>query len=266
MRCWGEGGGVLVRQPAGRRGIAEPHPARDAGAAQASPDWLSRPAPAAPQAPAVLTPTLLAQDVETAGHGGTGQGRAAGLARGRWIHLLLEHLPGLPAEARAARAQALLGDAGSELIFDPVSDDPSIAHPPATDGQPPVPPIAELLAEVSAVIDAPELDWIFGPGALCEVPVSGRLARHGNQILRGQIDRLILQPDRVVAVDFKSDPVVPAHPPQPYSVQLAWYHAALSEIYPDRQVEVGLLWTRSAFWMPIPHEDVMAALAATGGH
>jgi ATP-dependent helicase/nuclease subunit A len=39
------------------------------------------------------------------------------------------------------------------------------------------------------------------------------------------------------------------------------YQAMLQQIYPDRTVNVALLWTGSARLMPLPHDIVRDALA-----
>ena len=70
-------------------------------------------------------------------------------------------------------------------------------------------------------------------------------------------------PDRVIAVDFKSNATVPTQPAQcPEGVlrQMGAYAHALGQIYPDRQVETAIIWTRTATLMPLPHDLVSDAL------
>ena len=81
------------------------------------------------------------------------------------------------------------------------------------------------------------------------------------------IDRLILAPDRVLAVDFKTNAVLPDRPedtPEGLLRQMGAYAHALAAIYPDRKVETALLWTRAATLMPLPHALVTAALMRAG--
>jgi ATP-dependent helicase/nuclease subunit A len=64
-------------------------------------------------------------------------------------------------------------------------------------------------------------------------------------------------------VDFKTNHIVPDEPDQtPEGVlrQLGAYHAALSQIYPDRQIDCSILWTTTGTLMNLPSEIVMAAL------
>ena len=100
------------------------------------------------------------------------------------------------------------------------------------------------------------------PETLAEVPVSAELRGLGR--IHGVIDRLILAPDHVLAVDFKSNRVVPSAPadtPEGLLRQMGAYAAALAQVYPDRRIETGLIWTTTAHYMPLSHEDVTLALA-----
>ncbi len=157
----------------------------------------------------------------------------AAKSRGSRLHLLLEHLPGQPNESWPQLAQNLLQDAADS---------------------------AELLAEAQAVLNQPALAPVFAAEALAEVPLSADL--DGVRI-HGVIDRLIVSPDRVLAVDFKSNATVPTSSQQcPEGVlrQMGAYAHALAQIYPERAIETAILWTRTAQLMPLPHELVIAAL------
>jgi ATP-dependent helicase/nuclease subunit A len=118
----------------------------------------------------------------------------------------------------------------------------------------------ELLSEASTVLENPALASIFAPETLAEVPITAQL---GEQRLYGIIDRLIVTPERVLAVDFKSNAQVPEsarHCPKGLLRQMAAYGHALTQIYPGRQIETALLWTRTASLMSLPHDLVTDAL------
>ena len=57
---------------------------------------------------------------------------------------------------------------------------------------------AELLREVLDIVEAPTLAAAFGPGSLAEAPIVGRV---GGQLVSGQVDRLVVTPDRVLVLD-----------------------------------------------------------------
>lgn len=173
--------------------------------------------------------------------------RAAAMLRGTRLHLLLEHLPGQPrAEWRDLAVSALSGDEG---------------------GLPDQDELAALLAEAVAVIDAPDLAQIMSPDPsaqlLREVALTAPLPGIG--ILHGTIDRLIVTDDRVLAVDYKSNAEVPALPdatPEGILRQMAAYRDALRLIWPDRRVEVAVLWTTSRSLMSLPDPLLDRAMAA----
>ncbi|MDB6452781.1 double-strand break repair helicase AddA [Falsirhodobacter sp. 20TX0035] len=120
-------------------------------------------------------------------------------------------------------------------------------------------PDDDLLAEAHAVLAAHPA--LFAPDTLAEVAVTADLE---GARLYGTIDRLIVEADRVLAIDFKSNRTVPATPEQvPDGIlrQMGAYAHALAQIWPDRRVDTAILWTRNATLMDLPPDLVRAALA-----
>jgi ATP-dependent helicase/nuclease subunit A len=117
---------------------------------------------------------------------------------------------------------------------------------------------------VARILTAPALAPLFAPDALAEVPLTGELPGFPGRPLAGTIDRLIVAPDRVLVVDFKTNAVVPATPaevPEGILRQMGAYAAALGFVYPGRRIDTAVLWTRTAKLMPLPDDMVRAALA-----
>jgi ATP-dependent helicase/nuclease subunit A len=154
--------------------------------------------------------------------------------RGLLIHRLLELLPAAPAARRR--------EACRRFLARPV-------HGLAAAAQ------EEIAAEVFRVLEHPAFAPLFGPGSQAEVPVVGEVAgRDGPFVLSGQIDRLVLQPERILILDYKTNrppPRVEDEVPALYLRQLAAYRAALTRAYPGRAVDCALLWTDGPFLMPI---------------
>ena len=170
---------------------------------------------------------------------------AEALRRGRQLHLLLEHLPLWPRPDWPDQAGALLA----------ASDE---AATPAE--------VAATLREATMVLLAPHLTHLFAPSALSEVGISAPLPELSGRTILGTIDRLLVEPSRVLAIDYKSNAGIPPDPaavPLGLLRQMGAYAAALSQIYPDRRIENAILWTRTATLMPLPPDLVMAALRAT---
>jgi ATP-dependent helicase/nuclease subunit A len=118
------------------------------------------------------------------------------------------------------------------------------------------------LAEATGVLHAPTLAHLFDPAALCEVTLTARPVALAGRALFGAIDRLIIGQDRILAVDFKSNAVVPdrVHEvPEGILRQMGAYAEMLEQIYPGKQVEVAIVWTRNAQLMPLPRNIVRDA-------
>ncbi|MGC9370703.1 MAG: double-strand break repair helicase AddA [Paracoccaceae bacterium] len=210
------------------------------------PGW-ARTRAAVPERPAAtLSPSDLGGAKALPGEG-DGLDEDAAKRRGTLLHLLLEHLPVTDPAQWDALAPKLLRQA---------ENPPDRAE------------TVTLLAEARAALGAPDLAHVFAPGTLAEVDVSASLPALGGQRIRGAIDRLIVEKDRVLAVDFKSNAVVPARPedvPEGILRQMAAYAAALRAIYPDRRIETAILWTREARLMPLPDSLITATLAHLDG-
>ena len=101
------------------------------------------------------------------------------------------------------------------------------------------------------MLTAPDLAWLFAADALTEVSVTAEL---DGQRLLGTIDRLIVGPDHVLAIDYKSNALVPAtvaELPEGLRRQMRAYGVALAQIYPDRRIDCAILWTKPARLMPL---------------
>jgi len=84
-------------------------------------------------------------------------------------------------------------------------------------------------------------------------------------VVSGRVDRLLVRPDAVLVVDYKTELHPPKTPPAPYLRQMAAYRAILACLYPGRRVRCALLWTALPLWMPLDLaslDDAMAGLSA----
>ena len=198
------------------------------------PDWTLRPALEALRPAQVLSPSDLGGAKALPGEPPYPEAEAR--ARGTALHLLLERLP--------AQDPAGWEDLAAALVPDP-------AH------------LAEALAGARRVLSQADLAPLFGPGSLAEVAVT---APWRDRTLAGTIDRLLIAPDRVLIIDYKSNTVVPDRPeavPEGVLRQLGAYAHMLAQVYPDRAIETAVLWTRTPRLMSIDPEIVRAALART---
>ncbi len=110
----------------------------------------------------------------------------------------------------------------------------------------------ELVASALAVVNDPAWAELFQPGSLAEVPIAATV---GEQVVAGTIDRLLITPDRVRLVDYKTS----RRPPEsldavPVAIlrQMAAYVAALEVTYPGRRIEAALLYTQTPRLIELP--------------
>jgi ATP-dependent helicase/nuclease subunit A len=117
--------------------------------------------------------------------------------------------------------------------------------------------LPKLMAEVRAIVGDPQWAAFFGPCARAEVPL---VAVVGETVINGRIDRLLVEPDLVRAIDFKTGRQVPQDEngvPAAYLRQMAHYRAALQTIFPASRVEVSLLFTYAPRFITLS-DDILA--------
>jgi ATP-dependent helicase/nuclease subunit A len=151
--------------------------------------------------------------------------------RGSIIHALLQHLPDLPGERRAAAAEAYLAAPGLGLAEEEA---------------------AAIAAETLAIIDDPAFAALFAPGSLAEAPIAGRI---GDRVVAGQVDRLAITDTAVLVADFKTNRPPPERVedvPSLYLRQMAAYRDVLRAVFPGRTVTCALVWTYAARMMALP--------------
>ena len=194
-------------------------------AAKPLPAWAGTPPTPEPAPPRTLAPSRPSEpEPGLISPLGDDQGRR--FRRGLITHRLLQSLPDLPPGARAQAGRRFLARAVLGL---------SEAQQRA------------ILDETLAVMNAPEFAPLFAPGSRAEVPVAGTIeGAKGPEAISGQVDRLAVEGDRVLIVDYKTNRPPPqreADVPALYLRQMAAYRALLAEIYPRHRIDCFLLWT-----------------------
>jgi ATP-dependent helicase/nuclease subunit A len=99
---------------------------------------------------------------------------------------------------------------------------------------------------VCGLISDSRFSALFGPGSLAEAPIAATLP--DRRVIAGTVDRLLIEPERILVVDYKTGraPERPEDIPNSHRLQMEAYRQALSVIFPDREVESALLYTASA--------------------
>jgi ATP-dependent helicase/nuclease subunit A len=212
------------------------------------PDWARRFAPAEAVSQRYASPSTLAESERgpsaspLADRQGLGRYR-----RGVLIHRLLQLLPDLPPEKRADAALSLL-EREPDLSVDQRE---------------------EMATAALAVLADDRFAAVFGPGSRAEAAIAGSAPDLPRGLaVSGRVDRLVIELDRVLVVDFKTnrpapDQVEDADPA--YLVQMAVYVAVLREVFPGRRIEAALVWTDGPKLMPVSENIIGQTLARLRG-
>lgn len=193
------------------------------------PPWALAPPADEPDPPRPLAPSRPEED-EPAVRSPVGPDNGHRFKRGRLIHRLLQSLPEVAPDRRAATARSWLGRPAHGL------------SPETCD---------EMVAEVLGVLEHPEYAPLFGPGSRAEVPLTGLVE---GRVVSGQVDRLLITSDSVTVLDYKTNRPVPRDPSSvssAYLRQMAAYRAVLRLIYPNLPVHCVLLWTDGPLLMTL---------------
>ena len=167
------------------------------------------------------------------------------LQRGIAIHRLLQVLPDIGgADTDLSSASQMRRDAAKHYL--------QSSFPKWPDGDK-----EQIISQVFSVLEDTKFGTLFASGnSGAEISVSGTIEFGGlPQFISGQIDRLVVEDDQVIIIDYKtnrSPPAEIADVPAAYISQLALYQLLVGRIYPDRAVKSALLWCEVPQLMFIP--------------
>jgi ATP-dependent helicase/nuclease subunit A len=200
------------------------------------PDWLKTPAPADLKFKNTISPSALELN-KFLENSNTYHSTHEQLTRGTALHLLLEHLPNEPKISRNVRARQLLSTLASNTV-------------------------EELVSKVEEILCNPSLSHIFDKNSFSEINLSAKLETLNGQKVIGKIDRLIVNENHVLAVDFKSNVVVPKNlkeVPKALLAQMGAYQESLRVIFPDKEIQTAILWTENEFLQELDPTSVKEA-------
>jgi len=236
-------GGARVLASSREENVRRRAAGRRAANDTAIPAWLRRPAPAESRPPRPLAPSALGED--RVADPPPGPALLAAARRGRLLHALFERLPSLPPETRIASGERWLERSGG--VEDPAER-------------------TALVGDVCTIVADPAHAAIFAADALTEAPIAAVLPN--GVVVSGTVDRLLVDRDRVLLVDFKTGrraPVGLDQVPDHHLRQMSAYAAALAVIFPDRPVEAALLYTSGPTLIPLPRSLIEAHKPGLGG-
>jgi ATP-dependent helicase/nuclease subunit A len=167
-----------------------------------------------------------------------GAARREGIA----LHALLQHLAALP----PASWEAVIDKALPVLLPDSPDERTAIG------------------SKARSILGRAELAHLFGPNSRAEVPILAQGRRKGEPVtIAGRIDRLVVTPEKVLVVDFKSDALPPADAgkiPPAYVLQLGLYARIAGQLFPGHLLEAVILWTALESLMILPPQALSEAV------
>ncbi|MFK7867378.1 MAG: double-strand break repair helicase AddA [Alphaproteobacteria bacterium] len=212
------------------------------------PEWLQVPAPMIEPLREPLAPSKIDEDSDLIARSPLERQSDQGLAsmaqqpylsavqKGILIHALLEYLPKLPANQRIMQGLAY-------LHHQTRSQNDSV--------------LQAMVDHAIGILNDPKFGDIFKDNARSEVMIKGILTLNGKkQTINGTVDRLVIEQDRVLIIDFKTSEAPPSQlnkVPLSYLRQMRLYRDLLSGLYPDKAIETALLWTAIPELMPLPN-------------
>ena len=183
------------------------------------PDWAQAPAPPEARPPRPLAPSAIAVDDDSAP---PSEAMRKAARRGTLIHQLLERLVGVDPHDREGVALSWLERSASVVDADSRRD---------------------IAGQVCAILGDSIYSELFGPGSLGEAPLAAVLP--DGRVIAGTVDRLLVEPDRVSVIDFKTGrvPAADGEIPNSHRAQMLAYCEALQVIFPGRRIRSALLYT-----------------------
>lgn len=166
--------------------------------------------------------------------------------RGVLIHQLLEVLPNYSESDRLAKAQAILS--GYSLLTADEKD--------------------AVISEIFLVLEAPEFAFLWDSNSRAEASLAGQITLDGETLdFSGQIDRLCIQSDKVLIIDYKSNRHIPSSQDEidpVYMGQMAAYRELARSLYKGKKIECALLWTARPELMWLDEDKLDDALTKIG--
>ena len=184
------------------------------------PEWFYQSAPTESFPPKPLSPSKMAEE-EPISDSPISNNQALALRRGSFLHYLLQYLPDIAPHLRKSVAERMKPDD------------------------------IEIPEQLYQLLKNPQFAAFFSKDSLAEVPIIGSL---NDQIISGQIDRMLVRENEVVIIDYKTNQHVPQNVeqvPSIYKTQMRTYKQLIKNIFPDKVVKAYLLWLQNITLMEI---------------
>lgn len=106
-----------------------------------------------------------------------------------------------------------------------------------------------MVRDVYALLRNPDLSWLWSSKGYNEVSIAGPLTISGeSKWMNGQIDRLVMQGNQIVILDYKTSANLPKNAAETtlaYLLQMKAYRELLANKYKGKTIRAALLWTHA---------------------
>ena len=142
--------------------------------------------------------------------------------------------------ARGVRIHRLLELINAEVTYEQVLRLSAIVAPEWDEAE-----RATIASEIMALVENERWIWQFPSHA--EVNIAGTILVNGEAMsISGQIDRVVMMPDGITVIDYKTGRHVPKDASdisETYRLQMKSYQALLRDIWPGKPIRCAILWT-----------------------
>ena len=114
-----------------------------------------------------------------------------------------------------------------------------------------------LVRKADSILNNKKFNFVFSKNSFSEVTIAAKFDFLKNRRVVGVVDRLIISSNTIIAIDFKSNAMVPKNVrdvPDGILSQMGAYQEILKKIYPNVPVQTAILWTQGEILMNLePH-------------
>ena len=146
---------------------------------------------------------------------------------GSQIHILIEYLPKFPHKTWKSISYNILKNSGCGNIKT----------------------IEKATDRAIKILHDDKLKFLFQSNSIAEAPFQVNIPELNNTLFSGIIDRIVVLEEKIIAVDFKSNFLVPKmdkEVPNGLLRQMAIYFRCLEIIYPAKEINIAILWTETS--------------------
>lgn len=152
------------------------------------------------------------------------------MLRGKIIHSLLQFLPQIEKSKHKNAINNYLNKYKKQLPEDTLNN---------------------IHSNINKILENNNFSSVFSKHSIAEVPVTGIV---DNSVVSGQIDRLAINDNEVMIIDYKTNRIAPTSKdkiPSAYISQMNLYRKLVEQIFPKKKISAAIIWTENGTLMEL---------------